>query len=261
VKKIFLAGAVVTASLSGTALAADLPAPAYKSPPQAYTAAISWTGCFAGVHGGWGWGSEHVSTHSYINGVVTRSNETSIDTTGGLLGGQVGCDYQFFGNLVVGIQGDYAAARIIGDVQDPHDGANIRDVLRFQTDRIASVTARFGITGWGNQALLYARAGGAWLKNKYDFRDSDRIALRGIYDITYSGWTVGAGVEWAFAPSWSVFVEYNHYDFGNGTKTLAFRNFGGAFSEDYQVKAPTIDVVKFGVNYRFGWAGAVVAKD
>jgi outer membrane immunogenic protein len=203
-----------------------------------------------------------VSTHSIIGGVITRSNEASIDTTGALLGGQIGCDYQFMGNLLVGIQGDYAAARITGDIQDPHDGANIRDVLRFQTDRIASVTGRLGITGWGNQALLYVKGGGAWVKNKYDFRDSDRTALRGIYDLTFSGWTIGGGVEWAFAPSWSVFVEYDHYDFGNKTTTLAFRNFGGAFSEDYQVRAPTIDSLKFGVNYRFNWlgAGAVSAK-
>ena len=30
-----------------------------------------------------------------------------------------------------------------------------------------------------------------------------------------SGWTLGAGVEYAFAPNWSAFVEYNHFDFGN----------------------------------------------
>ena len=29
-----------------------------------------------------------------------------------------------------------------------------------------------------------------------------------------SGWTFGAGVEYAFAPNWSAFVEYNHFDFG-----------------------------------------------
>ena len=29
-----------------------------------------------------------------------------------------------------------------------------------------------------------------------------------------TGWTLGAGVEWAFAPCWSANVEYNYHDFG-----------------------------------------------
>jgi outer membrane immunogenic protein len=258
-KKLLLASIALSALLAGSAVAADLPvkAPAYRPAPPVYT----WSGCFIGVHGGWSWGDEHVSTHSYINGAVTRSNEASVNTDGALLGGQVGCDYQFAGNLVFGVQGDYAGTRITGDIQDPHDGSGRNDVLHFQTSRLASVTARLGITGWGNQALLYVKGGGAWARNTYDFRSADRAALRGIYDVDLSGWTVGAGVEWAFAPSWSAFVEYDHYDFGNKTTTLVQRSFGGAFSEDYQVKAPTIDTIKFGINYRFNYmSGPVVAN-
>jgi outer membrane immunogenic protein len=255
-KRFLLAAVAFGALLSGSAVAADMDV---KAPPYRAPAMYSWSGCYIGVHGGWGWGSEHVSTHSYLGAVATRTNEVSLDTCGALVGGQVGCDYQFAGNLLFGIQGDYAGTRITGDIQDPHTGSSINDVLRFETSRIASVTGRLGITGWANQALIYVKGGGAWAQNKYDFRSADRFALRGIYDISYSGWTIGAGAEWAFARSWSVFVEYNHYDFGNATTTLALRNFGGAFSEDYQAKTPTIDTVKFGINYRFNFAGSVVA--
>jgi len=31
---------------------------------------------------------------------------------------------------------------------------------------------------------------------------------------TPSGWTVGGGVEWAFAGNWTAFAEYNYLDFG-----------------------------------------------
>ena len=38
---------------------------------------------------------------------------------------------------------------------------------------------------------------------------------------TRTGWTVGVGTEWKFAPNWSAFVEYNHADFGT---------YGGTFN-------------------------------
>ncbi len=31
---------------------------------------------------------------------------------------------------------------------------------------------------------------------------------------TRTGWTIGAGSEYKFAPNWSVFLEYNYADFG-----------------------------------------------
>src|SRR5437899_11163399 len=121
-KKILL-GSVATGALvaAGSASAADLgPRPAYKAPPMvAPVPAFSWTGCFVGAHGGWGWGKKDVtevarSGTSGVGGVGTAS--AGIDTSGGIFGGQIGCDYQFAGNFVIGIQGDFAGARMTGDV-------------------------------------------------------------------------------------------------------------------------------------------------
>jgi outer membrane immunogenic protein len=74
-------------------------------------------------------------------------------------------------------------------------------------------------------------------------------------DHTRSGWTVGAGVEWAFGSNWSTFVEYDHYGFGS--KTVSF-TFAGGFINSVDFKQD-IDTVKIGVNYRFG-GSPVVAK-
>ncbi len=35
------------------------------------------------------------------------------------------------------------------------------------------------------------------------------------FGVNRSGWTVGGGLEWMFAPGWSVFGEFNYMDFGN----------------------------------------------
>ena len=42
-----------------------------------------------------------------------------------------------------------------------------------------------------------------------------------------TGWTVGGGIEWAFWNNWSAKVEYDFYDFGTRSVTLA-GTFAGA---------------------------------
>ena len=78
---------------------------------------------------------------------------------------------------------------------------------------------------------------------------------------TRTGWTVGGGVEWAFWNNWSAKIEYDFYDFGTRSVTLA-----GTFVPLFPLGAPLtpvivpgidikerINAVKFGINYRFGW--------
>jgi opacity protein-like surface antigen len=40
---------------------------------------------------------------------------------------------------------------------------------------------------------------------------------------TLSGWTIGAGVEWAFYRNWSAKIEYLYTDVGDGPNDLATR--------------------------------------
>jgi outer membrane immunogenic protein len=68
-----------------------------------------------------------------------------------------------------------------------------------------------------------------------------------------NGYTVGAGLEYMFAPSWSAKVEYDYYNFGNATFTApaALIPTGSFTTDDHTFKA--------GVNYRFNWGGPVAA--
>ena len=86
------------------------------------------------------------------------------------------------------------------------------------TDQLGSVTGRLGYT-WG-PALLYAKGGYAWRDN-----NNIGVTVAGVpQPFTTSGnrkdgYTVGAGLEYMFAPNWSAKAEYQYYNFGNTTFT------------------------------------------
>ena len=60
--------------------------------------------------------------------------------------------------------------------------------------------------------LFYGKAGGGWVGND-DFTINNLTtgtSITASNNNTNSGWLVGAGIEWAFAPNWSAKVEYNY---------------------------------------------------
>jgi outer membrane immunogenic protein len=69
-----------------------------------------------------------------------------------------------------------------------------------------------------------------------------------------SGWAVGGGVEWMFAPSWSVFCEYNYMDFGR--RNVAFTAGPGTIGiRTINSTRLAMQTALIGVNSRFNWAG------
>jgi len=68
------------------------------------------------------------------------------------------------------------------------------------------------------------------------------------------GYTVGAGLEYMFAPNWSAKAEYQYYNFGSTTFTAGPPDIVGARFRDDE------HTVKVGLNYRLGWGGPVAAK-
>ena len=78
-------------------------------------------------------------------------------------------------------------------------------------------------------------------------------------DDTRSGWTVGGGFEWGFAPNWSVKAEYLYYDLGDTTVTATSALAPGAITTSFDNEG---HIARIGLNYRFGWGGGapVVAR-
>jgi outer membrane immunogenic protein len=111
---------------------------------------------------------------------------------------------------------------------------------------LASLTGRIGYS-W-DRFLGYVKGGGAWERDDYDvFVTANNVALASASE-TRSGWTIGVGGEYAFAPYLSGFIEYDYYDFGTTSNTFTgqFGVLGTANIKETQ------SVVKAGLNFRFG---------
>jgi outer membrane immunogenic protein len=66
--------------------------------------------------------------------------------------------------------------------------------------------------------------------------------------VNRTGWTVGGGVEWAFAPQWSVNLESNYYEFG--TQTIILTNAAPVFNVTTHIR-DQFSATTVGVNYHF----------
>ena len=237
--KKFLLGTVALVALgTASAVAADLPARTYTKAPV-YTAPIyNWTGFYVCGHIGAAFGGDDGFATNIVG--LTGSNRDAAF----LGGGQIGADYQFAPNWLVGIEG-----QISGLSNSDRTFTTGVNSIRDRSDWLASVTGRLGYT-WG-PGLIYAKGGVA-------FRDDNGLAatagfLPAVTNRNSTGYTVGGGLEYMFAPAWSAKVEYQYYNFD--TTNISTNAGAGALS--YK---DDLHTVKVGVNYRFNWGGPVVAK-
>ena len=253
-KQLLLASTAILCG--GAALASDLPPRVSSKAAMAYAAAPrSWTGCYIGAHAGAGWGRTDFSDPAGGN-IAPLGDTIGVDGgTAFIGGGQLGCDYQFASNWVVGLAGDFSWANIQGETNDPFfsgkgpPGTPLP--LHSRTDFLASATGRVGYA-W-DQYLVYAKGGAAWSHNKYEANNFGCIIFTPCNvsaSDTPFGWTAGVGFGWAFAQKWSMLVEYDHYGFAN--KDLTFVDPAHPTAPAVFGVKQEIDVFKLGINYRFG---------
>jgi outer membrane immunogenic protein len=246
IKKTLLA-----ASASPAALA--VASAAHAAPPVPWGAsatvpAFSWTGCYVGANVGYGWGSQHPSQSATISascgGVTSAAGAGRLDSSGGLLGAQVGCNFQFAPQWVAGVETDFDSAWLRGSGADFLGGGT----LGVKTHWMASVTGHLGVTFWNNQLLVYVKGGPAWDENEWS-----AVNPNFSFDENFSeqrmGWVGGGGIAWAMTPAWIVFVEFDHYDFGNGN-TFTFSN--GSASNSVSTGKQTIDAIMIGTDFKIG---------
>jgi outer membrane immunogenic protein len=225
-KRILLAsaGLFVLAGSIGAADAADLsrppPPPLYKAAP--YVPVYNWTGLYAGINGGYGWGTSNWS-----------ALPSNLKPNGGLVGGQIGYNWQF-GQFVYGLEGDADWADFRGNSGIAGCGLG---VCQTKSDYLATVRGRLGYAI--DRFLPYVTGGLA----VGDIRTTSPLV--GGVDTTNAGWTVGGGVEFALSGPWTAKVEYLHVDLGN---TSCGTSCGFPAGNTVSLKE---DIVRGGINYRF----------
>jgi outer membrane immunogenic protein len=237
-KRRLFAGLAVGA-WSSCALAADLgpynPPPRYEPVYEPVRAgAYNWQGLYLGVNAGYGWGNDNTAAFTGPGG--TSAGGVSPD--GWFGGGQVGYNAQF-NALVLGLEADLQGADI-SDTTALSGGAAFTEATT-DIEWFSTVRGRVGYAA--GPALLYVTGGWA-------FADvSTSVASTGGFgtvsmgsDDIKSGYTLGGGIEWAFAPNWSLKSEYLYVDLGEDT----FSTPVGTYTTDTD-----FHTARVGLNYRF----------
>lgn len=239
----FLLGTALLMALVSPAIAADMRTPVYKVPPPVVPA-WSWTGCYVGGHAGGLWAEQKEWIVRTPGGDFFGQSLGGHDADSWVAGVQAGCDYQFAGGFVIGIQGDYAWT----DAEGSHDSARELGVAYHSKVRsLATATGRIGYA-W-DRFLGYVKGGGAWERDDYW---ATTIVVGTAYTAreTRSGWTIGVGGEYAFTNFLSGFVEYSYYDFG--TREIGFTPQLAGLRPAFVDIKETKSVVRAGFNFRFG---------
>jgi outer membrane immunogenic protein len=241
--KMLCAAAVAFSSLP--AMAADIAAPDYRAPvPGLY---YDWTGLYVGGNIGGMW--THGSLTETIAGLSFTNNGTS-----GLIGGaQIGYNWQI-SNFVVGFEWDGDWASLSGKsttATSPNFGVFTGSA---GTNWVTSFAGRLGVAV--DHWLIYGKAGGGFVNSKATITS----AFAGTWNAnnTSGGWLLGAGVEYAFTPNWTVKLEYDYLRISDWN---AMSSLFSVFNVTDQVTLTRdIQLVKLGVNYRFTWGSPVAVR-
>ncbi len=236
--KNLLLASVAFLSLTATASAADMAAAPYtKAPPPVVNPGVNWSGFYVGVMGGYSW-SDRLRESVPILGIA--ANGSSSDIAGGFGGGTIGYNWQV-NQIVFGFEADAAG----GDISDSTTALGITS--REKIDAFGTVTGRIGYAA--GPALIYAKGGYAWADNEISLS-----ALGVGFDESHlhSGWTVGGGIEYMFAPNWSGKIEYMYADYEK-------ENYLGDIIPGGIDIGASFHSVKAGINYHFGDFGSPVA--
>jgi outer membrane immunogenic protein len=318
-KTLFAATAIALALSAGAALAADLPsrkeAPVYIPPPPPPL----WVGFYAGLNAGGTFGGDNTtnvltsplfaipSTVNTFPGPASLAASAALTgsapggNNGGFIGGgQVGYNYQFYNNFLVGLEADIqgiagtqgsgshtAFVDALSGQGFPGNFAGGTVTVQKSLGYLGTVRGRLGylvtptLLIYGTGGLAYGGAnsstsifGGNTGVNLGLCCGNPAFGSSGQLSDSLVGWTVGGGLEWMFMPNWSAKVEYLYYDLGNVTYSAGVSPViaqpGGVQPVGqllYQLASQTStrfngNIVRVGVNYHFNWGAPapVVAK-
>jgi outer membrane immunogenic protein len=243
---------------------------------------ISWTGFYIGANVGGGWGSRDVdytgndpaSAVLTTNGVVIPQ---SFNTSGALGGLQLGYNWQFNRNWLIGFETDFDWSNMKGSTANtftlPNGGPLVTEAVDERIKWFGTVRARLGYLPTDN-LLAYVAGGfaygrvdhsGSWVNNSpigivgslggfsLSCGGPGQTCFAGSSSHTATGWTVGGGLEYAFWQRWTVKAEYLYVSLESTSVTESALTFAaGTLPTSYNANFRTnFNVARGGVNYRF----------
>jgi outer membrane immunogenic protein len=186
----------------------------------------SWSGSYLGLHGGYGWSKFDESIVAF--GLTNISSEPD----GGYGGFQSGYNWLFGPNALFGVEVDSS----FGDLKDSTSPNGINTV-HAKIEDLGTARLRLGYLATPD-TLLYVTGGAAYAREKTTISAVTTFNSK----VDHLGWTLGAGVEYKFAPEWSLKAEYLYADLGDYHIT-------GSIAGATRTSDLTLNTVRVGVNY------------
>jgi outer membrane immunogenic protein len=285
-KKLLLVAVAVAAFSSGSALAADMPVKAM--PVVAPVPSDNWTGFYAGVNGGYGWGrtSNTAAPLDPTTAIFLNPNlgffspdqfANSFHQRGGVVGGQVGYSRHFSARWVAGLETDIQWANVNDDISyglafpPPNQGVDFIVSGARKLEWFGTVRGRIGYLATPD-LLLYGTAGLAYGKTtasgsvqltgntvqlgffSMDCFNPGPPCLAGSASRISAGWTAGFGFEYRVFGNLTAKLEYLHVDLGGQSVTLASPSPPSlpGVAMAYRFNREAIDLVRVGLNMSFG---------
>ncbi len=209
---------------------AVLAVPAFAADPTAdvQTAApgFDWTGYYAGLQAGYGWGQ------SGISGTDGGPFSVAPDIDGGFVGGHVAGLWQF-DQAVLGAEADLNYSAIGGSSE-----LGIGDTFGTRVQWFGSIDAKAGFAM--DRLLIYGVGGIAFAGIETSQDGSSTFSSTR----TSVGWTLGAGVDYALTDKFFVGAQYRYHDFGSEH----FDASDGLPDRDQSVKLNTVGI---NLSYKF----------
>lgn len=248
---------------AGSAIAADMSAPAYKAPAMP---AYNWSGFYVGVTAGGGMASLPVTD---VDDFDFFTNSSALKSGGAVAGLHVGYNWQFAPSFLVGLEGDFNWSSFkTSDTSCFGSCANTsnlfdddKHIATSKLDEFSTLRARFGLTS--DRTLVYVTAGPTWGHINSSLTAVNclnpnfcSIPLGAPFGIAsdssfHVGVALGAGVEYALTQNWIIRGEYLHLDFASKDTLFKDPTTGIPFTSGQRASSTaTADIARVGVSYK-----------
>jgi outer membrane immunogenic protein len=223
---------------------------------------FTWTGFYAGINGGYGWGNGDTHFQPLPDAATfgdLAPQTLNPDPNGFIGGGQIGYNFQLNKWLVLGVETDFQGSDIEGSRTRfgfSDFGGDIAldnpDVFLQAHERMQWFGTARGRIGFAPLCRLLIYGTGGLAYGNVDYSANTNFDNGITYPVSFTrtslGWTGGGGLEYAIGHHWSVKAEYLYYDLGDESRTQRQLFFG----------VPTPNPLGFAVRYRFENTGNIV---